>query len=99
MDQLQLKSLVRVKKHRVLKCQMGRAAPNILTRDFAAAGHLNSRIDELPPYRWQPADLDLHKTAAYSAKHGQGFIAGHLQGVAFMYARSVLIIKNNSRLI
>ena len=37
MDQLQLKSLVRVKKYRVFKGQMGRVAPNILARDFAAA--------------------------------------------------------------
>lgn len=37
MDQLQLKSLVRVKKYRVFKGQMGRAASNILARDFAAA--------------------------------------------------------------
>ena len=37
MDQLQLKSLVRVKKYRMFKGQMGRIAPNILARDFAAA--------------------------------------------------------------
>lgn len=37
MDQLQLKSLVRVKKYRVFKGQMARAAPNILARDFEAA--------------------------------------------------------------
>ena len=37
MDQLQLKSLVRVKKYRVFKGQVGRVAPNILARDFAAA--------------------------------------------------------------
>ena len=37
MDQLQLKSLVRVKKYRVFKGQMGRVAPNVLARDFAAA--------------------------------------------------------------
>ena len=37
MDQLELKSLVRVKKYRVFKGQMGRVAPNILARDFAAA--------------------------------------------------------------
>ena len=36
MNQLQLKSLVRVKKYRVFKGQMGRAAPNILARNFAA---------------------------------------------------------------
>jgi transposase InsO family protein len=30
-------SLVRVKKYRVFKGQMARAAPNILTRDFEAA--------------------------------------------------------------
>ena len=36
MDQLQLKSLVRVKKYRVFKGQMARAAPNILARDFKA---------------------------------------------------------------
>ena len=37
MDQLQLKSLVWVKKYRVFKGQMARAAPNILARDFEAA--------------------------------------------------------------
>ena len=37
MDQLQLKSLVRVKKYRMFKGQMGRVAPNILARDFSAA--------------------------------------------------------------
>lgn len=37
MDQLHLKSLVRVKKYRVFKGQMGRVAPNILARDFEAA--------------------------------------------------------------
>ena len=37
MGQLQLESLVRVKKYRVFKGQMGRVAPNILARDFAAA--------------------------------------------------------------
>lgn len=37
MNQLELKSLVRVKKYRVFKGQMGRVAPNILARDFAAA--------------------------------------------------------------
>ena len=37
MDQLQLKSLVRVKKYRFFKGQVGRVAPNILARDFAAA--------------------------------------------------------------
>ena len=36
MDQLQLKSLVRVKKYRMFKGQMGRVAPH-LARDFAAA--------------------------------------------------------------
>ena len=37
MDQLQLKSLVRVKKYRVFKGQMGHVAPNVLARDFDAA--------------------------------------------------------------
>ena len=37
MDQLQLKSLVRVKKYRVFKGQMGRVAPNLLDRKFEAA--------------------------------------------------------------
>lgn len=37
MDQLELKSLVRVKEYRVFKGEIGRVASNILARDFAAA--------------------------------------------------------------
>ena len=37
MDQLQLKSLVRVKKYRVFKGHMGHVAPNVLARHFDAA--------------------------------------------------------------
>ena len=44
MDELQLKSLVRVKKYRSHRGQVGKVAPNILERDFKASCVFRSTV-------------------------------------------------------